>query len=82
MRRRRAFSSAVETLARCFFNGLPNCPSETSATGWGGSEGPDPVVAGFGGVAERSFTGGVDPDPEAGVSTESPALPPGGSAEC
>lgn len=33
IRRLRAFSSAVETLARCFFNGLPKSPSDNSAAG-------------------------------------------------
>lgn len=80
IRRRSAFSSAVETLARCFFKGLPKA-SERSAVGCDGS-GPDVDAVALGGVAERSFAGGVDPEPEAGVSVESPTLPPGGSAEC
>jgi hypothetical protein len=33
IRRRNAFSSAVETLARCFFKGLPKSPSDSSAAG-------------------------------------------------
>lgn len=81
IRRLRAFSSAVETLARCFFRGLPNSPSDSSEAGWLGS-GPGALEDPFGGVAERSVVGGVDPEPEAGVSAESAALPAGGSAEC
>lgn len=81
IRRLKAFSSAVETLARCFFRGLPKSPSDSSVAGWVGS-GPGTVAVPLGGVAERSVAGGVSPEPEPGVSAESPALPPGGSAEC
>lgn len=74
IRRRKAFSSAVETLARCFFSGLPKNPSAGSAAEGGCSDGS----ATLGGVVDRSVAGGVAP--EAGVS-ESPA-PEKGSAEC
>lgn len=79
IRRRRAFSSAPETLARCFFKGLPRKASVTSPVGGAGSDGFTGVA--LGGVMERPVIGGgVVPD--AGVSLE--VAPPleGGSAEC
>lgn len=79
IRRRRAFSSAVETLARCFFSGLPRKPSTGSVLGWVFS-GVSVSVVVFGGVAERSAAGGVVP--EAGVLAEFSALLEPGSAEC
>lgn len=79
IRRRRAFSSAVETLARCFFSGLPKNPSGPLMVGTGCSGAAELGVA-FGGVVDRSVTGGVVP--EAGVSVDSAPLPLKGSAEC
>lgn len=78
MRRRRAFSSAVETLARCFFSGLPRKPSTASVLGWDFSGASVSVIV-FGGVVDRSVAGGVVP--EAGVLAEFSLLEPG-SAEC
>lgn len=79
IRRRRAFSSAVETLARCFFSGLPRKPSTGSVPSWVFS-GVSVSVVVFGGVMERSAAGGVVP--EAGVLAEFSALLEPGSAEC
>lgn len=79
IRRRRAFSSAVETLALCFFSGLPTNPSGPLMVGIGCS-GAAELAAAFGGVMDRSGAGGVVP--EAGVSVDSAPLPLKGSAEC
>lgn len=79
IRRRRAFSSAVETLARCFFSGLPRNPSTASALA-GGFSGVSVSVFIFGGVMDRSMAGGVVPVP--GVLAEVSALIEAGSAEC
>lgn len=73
IRRLKAFSSAVETLARCFFSGLPNNPSAASVADGANSDGS----VTFGGVVERSVAG---VGPEAGVSVST--LPVNGSAEC
>jgi len=78
IRRRRAFSSAADTLARCFFSGLPRKPSTVSTLGWDFS-GVSVSVAIFGGVIERSAGGVV---PEAAVLPKLSVLLEPGSAEC
>lgn len=80
IRRRSAFSSAVETLARCFFNGLPIKLSADSAAGADGSDIPGAVDSLFGGVVARSSAGGVVP--EAVVPLGLSTLRLLGSAEC
>lgn len=83
IRRRSAFSSAPDTLARCFFRGLPMKESadaspaneEAGSTGLAGVD--------FGGVVDRpSLAGGVLPDADAEDSGSGALALATGSAEC